>query len=126
LVISYNLEIRKVGWNGTQLTASTQLIEWLKKTEQVTMCLTVAPSISSSITSSSNFKELVNYYCTSPNSRGIIGARGSVVCWGTMLEAGRSPVRFPMRSLNFFNFPNPSSCNMALGSIQPLTEMSTR
>jgi hypothetical protein len=29
------------------------------------------------------------------------GARGSVVGWGTTLQAGRSPVRFPMRSLNF-------------------------
>jgi hypothetical protein len=26
----------------------------------------------------------------------------------------------------FFNLPNPSSRTMALGSIQPLTEMSTR
>jgi hypothetical protein len=29
------------------------------------------------------------------------GARGSVVGWGTMLQAGRSRVRFPMRSLDF-------------------------
>jgi hypothetical protein len=34
-------------------------------------------------------------------------------------------VRVPMR-LNFFNSPNPSSRTMALGSTQPLTEMSTR
>jgi hypothetical protein len=31
-----------------------------------------------------------------------------------------------MKSLDFFNLPNPSSRTMALGSIQPLTEMSTR
>jgi hypothetical protein len=43
-----------------------------------------------------------------------------------MLQAGRSWVRFPMRLLNFFNWPNPSRHNMALGSTQPLTEMSTR
>jgi hypothetical protein len=30
-----------------------------------------------------------------------------------------------MRSLNFFNLPNPSSHTMGLGSTQPLTEMST-
>jgi hypothetical protein len=40
-----------------------------------------------------------------------------------MLQAGRSRVRFPMRSLNFFNLPNPSSRNMALGSTQPLTKL---
>jgi hypothetical protein len=42
-----------------------------------------------------------------------------------MLQAGRSRVRVPMRSLDF-SLPNPSSCTMALGSTQPLTEMSTR
>jgi hypothetical protein len=41
-----------------------------------------------------------------------------------MLQAGRSRVRVPMRS--FFNLRNPSSRIMALGSTQPLTEMSTR
>jgi hypothetical protein len=50
------------------------------------------------------------------------GARGSIVGWGTALQAGRSQVRFPMRSLKF-------SIDLilpALGSTQPLTEMSTR
>jgi hypothetical protein len=41
-----------------------------------------------------------------------------------MLEAGRSQVRVPMRPLDFFNLPNPSSRTMALASTQPLTEMS--
>jgi hypothetical protein len=35
-------------------------------------------------------------------------------------------VGVPIKSLNFFNLPNPSSCTMALGLTQPLTEMSTR
>ena len=30
------------------------------------------------------------------------GSRGSAVAWGTALQAGRSRVRFPMVSLNFF------------------------
>jgi hypothetical protein len=38
-----------------------------------------------------------------------------------MLQAGRSRVRLPMRSLNFFNLPNPSSHTMALVLTQPLT-----
>jgi hypothetical protein len=42
-----------------------------------------------------------------------------------MLRAARLKVRFPMRSLDFFTQPNPSSRTMALGSTQPLTEMST-
>jgi hypothetical protein len=32
-----------------------------------------------------------------------VGARGSIVVWGTMLQAGKSRVRFPM-SLDFFQF----------------------
>jgi hypothetical protein len=43
-----------------------------------------------------------------------------------MLQAVRSRVRFPMRLFDVFNRPNPSSRIMALGSTQPLTEMSTR
>jgi hypothetical protein len=56
---------------------------------------------------------------------GKMGAHGSVVGWGTMLQAGRSRVRIPMRWI-FFNWPNPSSRTMAPGSTQALTEMSTR
>jgi hypothetical protein len=43
-----------------------------------------------------------------------------------MLQTERLQVRFLMRSLDFFNLPNPSSHSMALGSTQLLTEMSTR
>jgi hypothetical protein len=42
-----------------------------------------------------------------------------------MLLAGRSPVRVP-DEVDFFSLPNLSSRTMALGSTQPLTEMSTR
>jgi hypothetical protein len=31
----------------------------------------------------------------------LLEARGSVVGWGTMLQVGKSRVRFPMRSLDF-------------------------
>jgi hypothetical protein len=55
-----------------------------------------------------------------------LGARSNIVGWGTMLQAGRSLVRFPMRELDFFNLPNPSNRAMALGSSQPLTKMNTR
>jgi hypothetical protein len=43
-----------------------------------------------------------------------------------MLQAERLRVPFPMRLLESFNLPNPSSRTMPLGLIQPLTEMSTR
>jgi hypothetical protein len=42
-----------------------------------------------------------------------------------MVQAGRQWVRVPMRLLDVFNLPNPSSCTMALETTQPLTEMST-
>jgi hypothetical protein len=42
-----------------------------------------------------------------------------------MLQAGRSRNRVQMRWI-FSNLPNPSGRTMALGSTQPLTEMSTR
>ena len=50
------------------------------------------------------------------------GARGGAVGWGTALQARRSWVRFPMVSLDFFI----DIILPALGSTQPLTEMSTR
>jgi hypothetical protein len=40
-----------------------------------------------------------------------------------MLQAGRLPVRVP-HEVDFFKLPNLSSRIMALGSTQPLTEMS--
>jgi hypothetical protein len=43
-----------------------------------------------------------------------------------MLQAGKLRARVPMRSLLFYNLSNPSSRVMALGSTQPLIEMSTR
>jgi hypothetical protein len=38
----------------------------------------------------------------------------------------RPRVCFPMRSLNFFDLPDPSIRTMALGLTQSVTEMSTR
>jgi hypothetical protein len=52
-------------------------------------------------------------------------ARGSVVGWGAVLQAGRSLVRVP-DEVDFFNLPNFSCRTMTLGSTQPLTEMNTR
>jgi hypothetical protein len=49
-----------------------------------------------------------------------------VVGWGTMLQAGRSRVRFPMKSIWFFNWTNSSNRTTDLGSTQPLTEISTK
>jgi hypothetical protein len=55
----------------------------------------------------------------------IIGARGGEFGWGTILQAGRSPVRVP-DDVEFFNLPNPSSRTIILESTRPLTKMSTR
>jgi hypothetical protein len=54
------------------------------------------------------------------------GARGSAVAWDTMLESGTLRVLFSVRPLDFSSWPNHSSRIVALGSTQPLTEMSTR
>jgi hypothetical protein len=55
----------------------------------------------------------------------VSGARGSVIGWGTVLPAGRSPVRFPMRSLYFLTDLILPAALWSWGSIQPLTETST-
>jgi hypothetical protein len=53
---------------------------------------------------------------------------GNVIVFlgGTMLQAGRLQVGFPMGVIGFFNWPKPFSHIMALGSTQLLTEMNTR
>jgi hypothetical protein len=54
----------------------------------------------------------------------------SILCWGQYihpyLRFGGTRIRLRVRSLDFFNLPNPSIRTMALESTQPLTEMSTR
>jgi hypothetical protein len=55
-----------------------------------------------------------------------VGARGSVNGSGTVLTSREVAVSIPDEVVEFFSWPNPSSRTMALGSTQPLTEMSTR
>jgi hypothetical protein len=55
-----------------------------------------------------------------------VRARSSVVGWGTMLQTRKVAGSIPDEVIEFFNWPNPSSRTMALGSTQPLTEMGTR
>ena len=63
----------------------------------------------------------------SPSFSSVAGhAAGGAVCSGTALQAGRSRVRFPMVSFDFFHWNNPFGRTMARGLTQPLTEMSTR
>jgi hypothetical protein len=56
----------------------------------------------------------------------MLGARSSVVGWGTMLQAGKVAGSIPDEVIQFFNCPNSSSRTTALGATQPPTEMSTR
>jgi hypothetical protein len=44
----------------------------------------------------------------------------------SILQAGKVTSSIPDEVIEFFNLPNPSSRTMALGSTQPLTEMSAR
>jgi hypothetical protein len=50
----------------------------------------------------------------------------SVVCWGDIVQAGRSRFRDPIRPLNVSISPNPSSRTMTLEFTQPLKETSIR
>ena len=50
------------------------------------------------------------------------GDRGGAVGWGTALQVAGS---IPDGVIGFFHWHNPSGRTMALGSTQPLTEMST-
>jgi hypothetical protein len=60
------------------------------------------------------------------NNPSYSGACGGAVGWSTALQVARLRVRFPMLSLEFFHWHKLSGRTMALGSTQPLTEMSTR
>ena len=53
-------------------------------------------------------------------------ACGGAVGWGTVLQAWRSRVRFPMVSLEFFIVIILPAATVAVGLTQSLTEMSTR
>jgi len=68
-------------------------------------------------------------YINLPNFNFVLrksGSRGGAVGWGTALQAGRSRVSIPDGVSGFFHWHNSSGRTMALGSTQPLTEMSTR
>jgi len=52
-----------------------------------------------------------------------IGVRCSAVGWGTTQQVASS---IPDGIIGIFHWHNPSSCTMALGLAQPLTELSTR
>jgi hypothetical protein len=54
------------------------------------------------------------------------GSRGSVVCLRHYVISRKVVSSSPDEIIGFFNWPNPSSRTMVLGSTQPLTEMSTR
>jgi hypothetical protein len=55
-----------------------------------------------------------------------VGARGSVVGWGTNATSRKVAGSITDEVIGFFYWRNPSSRTMALGSTQPLTEMSIR
>ena len=65
--------------------------------------------------------DIFTFFCPS-----FLGVTRCTVGWGSALQTGRSRVWFPLGSLRFFHWINPSGRIMALGSTQSLTEMGTR
>jgi hypothetical protein len=66
-------------------------------------------------------------FCTWQMSSRITNSKiHSVDDWGSMLQAGMSRVRFWMMSMDFLYWPYLSSRTIVVGSIQSVTEMSTR
>ena len=76
-----------------------------------TMCTSLTPNFP---------KQTMNVQSMDRN----LGAHGGTVGWGTVLQTGRTWVSFQMAS-GIFHWHNPSGWTMALGSTQPLREMST-
>jgi hypothetical protein len=68
--------------------------------------------------------ELSRLHYLDASTSGKRGKRGTVVDLGTILEAGRSKVPFPMRTLDFLNLCHYSSRTSTLESTQFLTEIS--
>jgi hypothetical protein len=60
------------------------------------------------------------------NREDFVWARGSAVGWGAYATSRKVAGSTHDEVIWFFNWPNPSSRTMALGSTQPLPEMSTR
>jgi len=73
-----------------------------------------------------NCKRIVRVVQNTLAYRWFVGVHGGAVGWGTALQAGRSRVRLPMVSLEIFIDIILPAALVALGSTQPLTEMSTR
>jgi len=69
------------------------------------------------------YVKIALFLCSLP---GGCGARGSAVGWGTALQVGRSRVRFPMASFEFFIDTIPPAAQWPCGLTQPLGEMNTR
>jgi hypothetical protein len=66
--------------------------------------------------------KITHYYCDHVVGQCLL----NVVDRGTILQAGMSRVRFPMKSLNFSIDLGASSRTIILGLTRPLTEMNTR
>jgi hypothetical protein len=70
------------------------------------------------------FQHISNLNSTQPTLwTSYFSSRGSLVGWGTMLQVGRSWVRFLMMPLDFLILRNPSIYTMAQGCTHPLTEI---
>ena len=101
--------------------ASKRLILW----SSFFLCVRMWNSLSHSNKRSAFTKNEVPY-CQRTRFSPVTLMSSGAVGWDTALQTGRSRVRSPIMSLEFFHLHNPSVRNMVLGLTQALTEMSTR
>jgi len=99
---------------------TSSVVEELRKITTTTVRITNIRAQVWTLTSKIRIEKKKNYATIF-----VSGVRGGATGWGTALKAGRSRVRFPVVSLEFF-IDNPFGRTVALGSTQRLAEMSSR
>jgi hypothetical protein len=113
------LRSKRDRWSLPLFKPEQLLVEFAETFEKRVHLQVGAPALRASVDQS-------EYVTLIVNSDEAAGARGNVDGWGTNATSRKAAGSIPGVGVEFFNWPNPSSRIMSLGSAQLLTEMSTR